>query len=365
LYEHIRAGYQAALAAREQELAAAQQALGAARATVTAATANLSAANAALSSARSAVPPAQAALNAARADADQKAQAASRAQAAVTSWEAQEPEPYIGGEPMGLRSRTTSMLPGGGLPRRPNPAHVTWARQYAVLKAARDAANTALAAARTAVGPAQANLATANQHLTAAQATATTRAQELSAANTALARAQGSATSAAAAIDSARGQIAELDARVARLLAEPLDRAGLTTMADQEQAEVARLRRVRAQARHDRYAAATSRAALLTDHDGSVAAIAPLAAALRGWADAAYPDPPQVAAALEALAANAASQATATTRADDLAALTAQVRAALERLQRTVDAAGHDRDAKYQTLQAARESVAKVVAEQP
>jgi hypothetical protein len=125
------------------------------------------------------------------------------------------------------------------------------------------------------------------------------------------------------------------------------------------------LRALRATARANRYAASTSRSALLAGHSGSVAGLVPISAALRGWADAAYPDPPNVASMLDAAVAAASGQAATNPRNDDVAGVTAQVQAALARLQSTVDAAVRDRDAKYQTLQAARDAVDSVVADQP
>jgi hypothetical protein len=96
-----------------------------------------------------------------------------------------------------------------------------------------------------------------------------------------------------------------------------------------------------------------------------MAALSKLATALHTWSDATYTDPPAVATMLDATLGTAGGQAASSPRNDDLAGLTAQVQAALARLQTTVNAAVNDRDVKYQTLQAARDAVAQVVADQP
>ena len=369
MYDYARSGLQATLAARQQAQTTAHQAVLAGQTVVANATNNLAAANNVLSVARSAVPPAQSNLTAAQANAAQAAQAAANAQAAVTAWEQEMPEPYLGtfaatdvGDlPTTLRDRA---LPGGGYPR-PNPEYAVWLKQYNVLKAARDAANNAKNAADANVVAAQTALNNANQQVAVAQNAVVARTQELASANAQLVAAQNAEQAAAAATAAAQAQIVALDARAARVTAVPLDRAGLTALAEEEQAEVSRLRALRATARANRYAATTSRSALLAGHSGSVAGLVPISAALRAWTDAAYPDPPNVAAMLDTAVAAASGQAATSPRNDDVAGVTAQVQAALARLQTTVDAAVRDRDAKYQTLQAARDAVASVVADQP
>ncbi|GAB3061320.1 hypothetical protein GCM10027053_24500 [Intrasporangium mesophilum] len=373
MYDYARSGLQATLAARQQAQSAAHQTVLTAQGTVSTANNNLAAANNVLNVARAGVPPAQSNLTAAQANAAQAAQTAANAQAAVVAWEAQMPDPYIGGEtpfapnlPLsGSAERDPSRaLPGGGYPR-PNPAYATWLQQYNVLKAARDSANAALATANNNVAAAQSALNSANNQVTAAQNAVTARTQELAAANAQLTSAQNAESAAAAAVTAVQAQIAALDARAARFVAVPLDRTGITALADEEQAEVSRLRPLRATARANRLTANTTRATLLAAHDASIASLVPLSTALRSWVDATYPDPPNVATMLDAVVASATGQAASNPRNDDLAALTSQAQAALTRLQTTVDAAVRDRDAKYQTLQAARDAVASVVADQP
>ena len=370
MYDYTRSGLQANLATRQQAQTTAHQTVVAAQGTVGTATNNLAAANNVLNVARAAVPPAQSNLAAAQASAAQAAQAAANAQAAVVAWEQQMPEPYIGGEtPFAaldrpLESGPSRQLPGGGYPR-PNPEYATWLEQYNVLKAARTSANSALATANANVATAQTALNNANNQVTAAQNAVTARTQELAAANAQLSSAQSAEQAAIAAVAAVQAQIAALDARAARVVAVPLDRVGITALAEEEQAEVSRLRPLRATARANRQTATTTRGALLSGHDGSVAGLVPLSAALRSWVDATYPDPPNVATMIDSVVATASGQAASSPRNDDLAGLTTQVQAALTRLQATVDAAVRDRDAKYQTLQAARDAVAAVVADQP
>jgi hypothetical protein len=370
LYDYARSGLQSTLAARQQAQVSAHQSVLTAQGVVATATNNLAAANNVLSVARAAVPPAQSNLSAAQASAAQAAQAAANAQAAVTAWEQQMPEPYLDtfavGAPVERPAGTAPdrQLPGGGYPR-PNPEYATWLKQYNILIAARNAANTALANANATVATAQTALNNANQQVASAQNAVVARTQELSSANAQLNQAQLAEQAAASSVSTVQAQIAALDARAARVVAEPLDRAGITALAEEEQAEISRLRAVRATARANRQAAVTSRSALLAGHDASVAALVPLSTALRGWVDATYPDPPNVAAMLDTAIGTASGQAASYPRNDDLAGITAQVQAALARLQTTVDTAVRDRDAKYQTLQAARDAVAAVVADQP
>ena len=369
MYDYARSGLQATLAARQQAQVTAHQAVLAAQSVVGTATNNLAAANNVLSVARSAVPPAQSNLAAAQANAAQAAQAAANAQAAVTAWEQQMPEPYLGTfAATDTSERPTTLpdraLPGGGYPR-PNPEYAVWLKQYNVLKAARDSANNARNAANANVATAQTALNNANQQVAVAQNAVVARTQELASANASLTTAQNGEQGAASATAAAQAQIAALDARAARVLALPLDRPGLTAIAEEEQAEVSRLRALRATARANRQSASASRSALLAGHSGSVAALVPISSALRGWVDAAYPDPPNVASMIDVAIATASGQAASNPRNDDVAGVTAQVQAALARLQTTVDAAVRDRDAKYQTLQAARDAVASVVADQP
>jgi hypothetical protein len=361
VYDHLRAGYQALLAAKTQEQAAAQQRVAAARTAVNTANANLATANTAQAGARAALPAAQHSVDTAQRDVTLKSQAVASAQAAVTDWEGQEPDPYLGGAPIGRRE---TMLPGGGY-QRPNPAHTIWQRKLTTLRAALATANTALATANATLGTARANLATANQRVASAQASVDARTRDVGVAPAAVTGAQAAVDAAAATVTTIRAQIAALDARTARLQAAPLDREDLSRLAEEEQAEVTRLRRVRHDVRQDRHAASTDRARLLHDHDAAVASLVPLAAALRGWSGAAYTEPPQAAAVLDSLVAAAAAQAASTPRHDDLTALTGQVQAALRRLQTGVDAATTDRDDKLRTLQDARDAVAQALAEQP
>jgi chromosome segregation ATPase len=365
VYDYLRSQLQATLAGRQQAQAAAHQAVVAAQGTVATSTSNLSTATNTLNSARAAVVPAQSQLSVAQAAQAQRAQAAANAQAALNAWEEQEPEQYLGGAALAARrDDRATMLPGGGYPR-PNPAYAAWLRQYNVLKAARDAANTQLAAANTAVSNAQGAVNSANAQVASAQNAVTARTQELAAANQALTTSQSTEASAAVAVTAAQASLSSLDARAARLTATPLDRAGVSAMADEEQAEVSRLRTVRKATRTSRHTAAQTRARLLTEHDGSIAALKTLADALHGWSDATYPDPPAVGTLLDAVVGSATAQAAANPRVDDLASMTTQVQAALARFQATVDAANRDRDAKAAALQAAQVAVTQVLADAP
>lgn len=365
MYDYLRSQLQAALAGKQQAQAAAHQAVLAAQGTVATAASNLAAANNTLNAARAAVTSAQSQLSAAQAAQGQKAQAAANAQAALSAWEEQEPDQYLGGDALaGRRDDRATILPGGGYPR-PNPRYAAWLKQYNVLKAARDAANSDLAAATTAVTNAQATVNSANAQVSSAQNSVTARTQELAAANQSVTATQSAEAAATASVTAAQASLATLDARAARLTATPLDRTTVSAMADEEQAAVSQLRTLRKSVRTSRHSASQTRARLLTDHDGSIAALKTLADALHGWSDTTYTDPPAVAALLDAVVGSATAQAAANPRVDDLGSLTTQVQTALARFQATVDAANRDRDAKASALQAAQDTVTQVLADAP
>ena len=118
-------------------------------------------------------------------------------------------------------------------------------------------------------------------------------------------------------------QITGLDARAARILAQPLNRSDLEQAAD---AEVAALLALRAR-RHDlfvqRAAAVEQRGAVLRGHDGVADRLDTLAAALRSWSEApSHPEVGAVATALEGIvnASRTQRQNAPQSRSDDLSA---------------------------------------------
>ena len=361
MYDHIQTLLQATLNARTQDQAKAHQGVVDAQTAVTNAQNALNTADSSLAAARNAALPAQSALNWAQSDQAAKQQAANSASAALAAWAQEEPDPFIGGDFL------VAMLPpgGGGGKPRPNPAYAVWRRKYNVLKAASAGADDALAAANGNVANAQNALNVANNQVAVQQNAVVARTQELAAANSRVATASAAEQTALAAIAAAQAQVTALDQRAARLVAAPLDRPGVTAMAEEEQAEVSRLRALRAAARSSRYAATTNRSALLTAHDRAMAGLPNLSTDLHGWSDAAYSDPPNVGGMLDTLLATASGQAASTPRTDDIAGQVAQLQSAVSRLQTTVSAAARDRDAKYATLQTARATVAQVNEDQP
>ncbi|MDM7853878.1 hypothetical protein [Cellulomonas alba] len=371
MYDHLRAALQATLSVRQQQQAAAQQNVSNAQATITGATQALAAATASLQSSQSAQANAQAAVNAALATQQQRQQAVDQAQSAVSSWLAQEPPLTIGGDSFAAGERTTARAglragDGDPIPRpRPNPEHATWLVTYNQLKAALAGAQSALSAAQSVTAQAQASLGSANAAVSSAQAVVAARTQDVAVANAALRAAQGAVQAAATAVAEVQGQVAALDARAALLVAEPLDRPGIVAAADAEQAEVSRLRGVRAQARQSRFAAVGSRVTLLAAHDQSVAGLPSVATALKGWSDATLPDPATVGVLVDQVVASAAAQRATAPRHDDIAGLVAQLDAAIARLGTSVAAAVADTNAKRAALDAARDDVETVNGEAP
>lgn len=338
MFEHERAalaaqrqGYLDAQATAQQERVAAENALGAAQ---QAAAAAQQAVDAAFGVAQAA----QGRLDAARADQQAKQGAVNAAQADLAAWAASEPVPDV--------------FPNG----KPNPKHAAWAlkerplrQALADAKAALDAANAQVAAASGPVNDANAQLAARRNDLAARQQDVARLQQAIVAAN---------AKSAAAAVAAARvdDQVTALDQRAARANAQPLDRADLTSFADEEQDVVSRLRRTRAATRNERYANTTARSALLTGHDADIEALHALADTMR----TSGLDLTGVVAQLDSIVTTARNQRAAGNRADDLAGLAGQVRQALGALAASAEAAARDRDVKKTALDAAIVEVTEV-----
>lgn len=362
MYEHVRTALQGTLQGRQRDQAAAHQATLAAQAAITSAQQGLAAANNALSSALQSATTAQNTLGGARSDQQAKQAALASAQAAVTAWMAQEPDPFLD-----FLRPTLGPIGGGGGGggQRPNPAHARWLLQLHVLQSAVTAAQNALNAAAASLASATSAVAAANAQVNARRADVVAWTQDLARAQAAAATAAAAENAAGTAVQAVRDQLGALDARAARLLAQPLDRPGLTAMSDEEQAEVSRLRAQRATTRADRFAVSGWRGGILAAHDATIDSLPPISAALHTWNDPAYPDPPGVATQLDALVATARQQRGATTRTDDLADLTAELQRVVGRLQTTVGVATSDRDAKYASLQQAIATVKQVNADAP
>ena len=151
-------------------------------------------------------------------------------------------------------------------------------------------------------------------------------------------------------------QVVALDQQATRATAQPLDRADLTSFADEEQDVVSRLRRTRAATRNERHANTIARTALLAAHDADIEALHALADTMR----TSGLDLAGVIAQLDSIVATARNQRAAGNRDDDLAGLGGAVQQALGSLQGSVEAAARDRDAKKTSLDGAIAEVKEV-----
>lgn len=359
MFDHIRTGLESDLQQCIQQQSQSQQAATNAQSQIVAAQGALDAANRALTAAQQAVAGAQGSLNAANSNRQAKQAALATAQAAVTAWMEQEPDPFLGF----LRPRVPPDGGGGG--GRPNPAHITWLRQLNILKAAVVAAQKVLDSAVAVVASATAALNNANAQRDARRWDVAARTNDVAQRRAMAAMATSAEIAAAAAVAAVRAKMAALDARAAALVAEPMNRPSITAMADEEQAEVNRLRTLRAKTRADRFAASRQRLAILNAHDALIESLTPQAASIHGWSDSAYPDPPGVATAIDALVIEARRQRGATPRVDDLAGLANQAQRVLARFQTTVDSVIRDCAAKNKALQDAIDTVRKVNLDSP
>ncbi len=343
MYEHVRARLAAIVTARQADaqiaVARADQAhqqRDSTAAAVTAAQPVVTTAQATADSAQTSLVSAQSALSARQAE-------LVAAQEAVSEWIADgAPDP---GEPH----------------HHPTPAYLKRLAELrqavAHAQAAVTSAQSAVATAQAAAAGAAADLATQQQNLTNAQTAATAAASAVAAADQARQAAE-------AALAAAQQDVAAIDARAAAFAAAHTP-ADLTAFGDAEQVEIATLRRRRAGLRADRYAAIVAREQLLAAHDSTIETVAALASALHGWSDSILTDPPQIAVVLDGIVQTARAQRAAEPRADDLPGLTAQLRAALDRLQSTTTLATQERDAASGALQDAIAQIASANSEAP
>jgi hypothetical protein len=345
MYEHLRASLQASLQTRVDEQTRTHQVAQQARVAVDAANAAFGAAQQALAASTAAAQGSQTTLNAAQAAQQARQNAYDAAASALAKWNDQEPEP----------------LPDG----KPNPAHPAWLRRRNQLDAAAKAAADALNSAKAQTAAASAALAAANAQVSARQNDASARAQDLAIATVTMNQANAQENQAAAAIAALQQQIADLDMRAAIATADPLNREVLNAFADQEQVQISQLRTQRAQRRADRYTVTQQRLAILVTHDATIDALPPFLAQLRGWTNTAYPGPASAAAGLDALIQSARQQRTAPSRADDLSALTGQLRNVFVNLQSSVDAAARDLVSRQQAVDTAMSTLATVTRQGP
>ena len=250
----------------------------------------------------------------------------------------------------------------------PSPAWLAWRQRGVVLNNALDRARIDLAAAGSAVAAAQAALAAATNNLTAAQQQVTAAQAGLAAAQQRLSQAQAGLTQAQQAVQAAADQLAQLDARIARLLAAPLNVGDLLVMAEEELDALQQLRRSRASLFARRHQTRAQRAANFTAHDQTMDDTARLISQLTGLTDpVAYPEPAAVANTLKPLVAASQTARTqpASQRSDDLRQVANTVAGALTQLQAAAARARQDRDEAYNQLQAAAAAVKTATDEAP
>ena len=317
----------------------------------------------ALTQAQARTQEADTALASARAAADQRRQDRDGAQAALDHAR-QALTDHMGDEP-------ERFLPNGHL----NPEWTEWREVRDQLRKAVADRQVALNQANTALTEAEQTLAAAADSATRAAAAVAAAQAPVDETTAKVAAVQERAEAAAAAIDDATrraAQLAEqlggLDARAARILAEPLDRADLEQAADAELADLLARRHERQRLLTRRATLAGDRAALLTAQDRTIDGVQALAQQISGWADRGrYPPLAGIVAALDALAAASRSQRArpASQRTDDLPTDRLVLVAQLEALQAVLQQAGNERDQAAAAVATAAQVLAEHEKAQP
>jgi chromosome segregation ATPase len=349
MFERTRAQLQPRIDAQRQVLADAQALRDAAQSEVDAVVAAVASAQAGLASAQAALTQAEDALTAAQANRDTaRAQRAGAAQA-VADWLENEPE---------------NPLPNG----HPNPAWPPWKRQLDQRRAKLEEKQAALTDAENA-------LATTVGVRDAAASRVSSAQDAVASAQQPLAVAQDRLRDTLPAIADAERELAELfqvpaelDARVARILAEPLDRTDLEEASDAEMLAASTRRQSRQDLWGQRLGAVKDRGATLAAHDATADDLAALAAGIRFWLGAGTdPDLNAVATALEQIAQESRTQRMfgAEARSDDLGAATATLMAQADTIGRLLAVANTRRDEAAAALQRSGDALAAINKQAP
>ena len=357
MFEHLRTDLTAQLARAQDAVKRAVVARDQAQQQLDARIADLPARAAALASAQAGAQSAAAALAAAQAVVTQRSDACDAAQRGVEAAETKLDD-LAGKEP-------DEELPNG----KPNPAHAAWVRavQQAQIRASsasttlaaanqalaqaasgRDTAAAAAGAAANAVSAAQAQLVAANAAVTAAQ-------QRLAAESATIVEDQHAA-------DAIDAEIGGLNARAARLLAEPLDRGDLEAAADAELAGLLAARRHRHELWTTRAQQRAVRASVLAAQDATVDDAHTVRDAIASWPDAPrYPALANVTSALDSvIIASAAQRSTPpASRTDDLALAADVLSAQVAAVQAVAQQAAAERDAASTQLAQAAAALAQ------
>ena len=322
MFEHLRQHLEAQLAQAQSVLTQAQSALSAADAQLTTLETQLSDASSALATAQAAQAQAQSAANSANsalAAANglfaQRATARNAAAAVLDDAKAE-------------LADIIREFPHGG------PLLLAAERKVQQAQQAYNATAQPLAAAQAAVGSAQTTANAANAALQNAQAATAAAQQRRDQGQSAVASEEQTVAQLTAqrdqaqhAVDAVSAQIAPLDARAARILAEPLNRPDLEQAADAELAALSGLRQQRAGFYAQRAAAITDRVVTLEAQDQIADQLAQLIGALTSWnagiAQGHYPAVTPIIASLQGVVDASHAQRTAphpSARTDDLAA---------------------------------------------
>lgn len=234
----------------------------------------------ALAQAQATAQEATAALTAAQAVVDQRRQARDDAQAALVNARRALAD-HAANEPERFDER-----------HHLNPEWVEWKERRDELSASVQHAQAALEDANTLLAQAQQARDAAAERANQAAAAATAAQEQLDAATERVAEAQRRVDAATAAINDAEQaaarlgeQLSKLDARAARVLAEPLDRTDLEHAADAELADLLGRRHERHELFMQRASLNTDRAAVLAAHDQTADAVQLLQRSIGSWPD--------------------------------------------------------------------------------
>lgn len=356
MFDHLRQDQTADLTAAHNALAAAQQSLQPLRDQISVHQARQSTAQSALDAAAATAQQANATYDAAQSLVNQRQTARANAATAVAS-ATQNLADILDSEP-------DSPLPNG----KPNPAIAGWRARVTRATAQVHAAQTSLDQADASLGQAnQARAAAANVATTAAaavtvsQATVISETQGLQSAHTALATAESSLAGLQQAVDARSAQLADLDARGARLVAQPLNRPDLEAAAETEIAALSAQRQHRHNLLVHRANRVADQASLLASEDQDIAALVPIRDAIAGWPDAGrFAALGTATAALDAVitAAHVQQGRPTTQRTDDLGAARTGVAHALSALNVAIAEATAARDQRSAALDAAAAALA-------
>jgi chromosome segregation ATPase len=252
---------------------------------------------------------------------------------------------------------------------KPNPAYAAWNRKRRQLEEKVDAATATLEQAGQVLAQAEQARDGAAAAASLAAAAVTAAQSQLDGTRAALAAAQQRAADLTAAIDRPQqaaealaGLAESLTARVARILAEPLDRQDLERAADLELADALAVRRQRHQLLGRRAGVAAARAALLAEHDRVVDDLTGLRAEIAAWPDVGrWPPLGGLVAAVDALVTEPTQQRArpARERDDDLRGAATGLASQLTVLQAVLTQAAAERDNAQATLAQVAADLAK------